>query len=272
VACRLQYCERAAHTRVRAFRYGGFRRVPDTEDRRIDAAVSLKAVAMRSPSAPRLWWLALSLLGVSAFASAQVASFTYSPPTPTTATPVNFADTSEPSPTSWSWDFGDPDSDAANTSTAQNPTHTFSHAGQFTVTLTITGGNSTQQVVTVTQAGAGSCVSSLQVLCLDNNRFQVTANWTKATGETGAAYGVKLTDASGYFWFFECGNVEMVVKVLNGCAINDAYWVFAAGLTNVQVNWLVTDTTTGATYVGDNPQGTAFVPIQETRAFPNACP
>ena len=64
----------------------------------------------------------------------------------------------------------------------------------------------------------------------------------------------------------------MVVKVLNGCALNNAYWVFASGLTNVQVDWLVTDTLTGATFVGTNPQGMAFVPVQETRAFPNSCP
>ena len=65
----------------------------------------------------------------------------------------------------------------------------------------------------------------------------------------------------------------MVVKVLNGCAINNAYWVFAAGLTNVQVNWLVTDTPERAsTYHPGQSQGTAFVPVQATDAFPSSCP
>ena len=36
-------------------------------------------------------------------------------------------------------------------------------------------------------------------------------------------------------WFFQAENVEAVVKVLNGCGINDRYWVFAGGLTDVKV-------------------------------------
>ena len=62
------------------------------------------------------------------------------------------------------------------------------------------------------------------------------------------------------------------MKVLSGCTINNAYWVFAAGLTNVQVDLTVTDTTTGVVYTKQNPQGTAFVPIQDTSAFPASCP
>ncbi len=131
-------------------------------------------------------------------------------------------------------------------------------------------------------AGAGSaraqnalvpaCVDSPAFLCLDGGRFQVTANWTKPGPVTGTGTAVKLTEDSGYFWFFDESNIEMVVKVLNGCAINNSYWVFAAGLTNVQVNWLVTDLQTGATYVGVNPLNTPFAPVQQTDAFPTSCP
>jgi len=64
----------------------------------------------------------------------------------------------------------------------------------------------------------------------------------------------------------------MVVKVLDGCSITNAYWVFAAGLTNVQVNWSVTDTTTGAVFAQQNDQGVAFAPVQSTSAFPTSCP
>ena len=35
---------------------------------------------------------------------------------------------------SWSWDFGD-----TNTSTLQNPSHTYTSAGNYTVSLTATG-------------------------------------------------------------------------------------------------------------------------------------
>lgn len=79
-----------------------------------------------------------------------------------------------------------------------------------------------------------------------------------------------LSDQSGYFWFFESTNVEIVVKVLDGCAINDHFWVFASGLTNVEVGITVTDTETEATKQYGSPFGTPFPPIQDGAAF--ACP
>jgi uncharacterized membrane protein len=44
---------------------------------------------------------------------------------------VKFTDQSTSSPAAWNWNFGD-----GNTSTLQNPTHTYSTAGNYTVTLT----------------------------------------------------------------------------------------------------------------------------------------
>jgi hypothetical protein len=84
-----------------------------------------------------------------------VASFTVSPGldgvAPMTAT---FTDTSTGSPTSWAWDFGD-----GTTSTVQNPSHTFTAAGSYTVSLTATNaaGASTAvtQPITVTSSAAG---------------------------------------------------------------------------------------------------------------------
>lgn len=43
--------------------------------------------------------------------------------------------------TGYAWNFGDPTSGAANTATISNPTHTFSAAGTYNVTLTITTSN-----------------------------------------------------------------------------------------------------------------------------------
>jgi hypothetical protein len=116
------------------------------------------------------------------------------------------------------------------------------------------------------------CPDNPATLCLGDGRFSVTANWTKLDSTTGTATAVKLTDDSGYFWFFDAANIEVVVKVLNGCTITNAYWVFAAGLTNVQVNWVVTDLSNGAVFAQLNPQGTPFAPVQRTDAFPNSCP
>ena len=63
----------------------------------------------------------------------------------------------------------------------------------------------------------------------------------------------------------------MVVKVLNGCTFNQRYWVFAGGLTNVQVTMTVTDMTNATVKTYTNPLNTAFQPIQDTAAF-QTCP
>jgi PKD domain/IPT/TIG domain len=63
-----------------------------------------------------------------------------------------FTDTSSGNPTSWLWNFGDPASGGANTSASQNPNHTFSAAGTYVVTLTVSnagGSSSASQFVTV---------------------------------------------------------------------------------------------------------------------------
>src|SRR6185503_20919902 len=97
----------------------------------------------------------------------------------------------------------------------------------------------------------------------------------RATYDTGSQSGdgkvVELTPDTGYLWFFNADNVEVVVKVLNACGVNNRYWVFAAGLTNVHTVITVTDTQTGAVKTYNNPQGTAFKPIQDTSAFAT-CP
>jgi photosystem II stability/assembly factor-like uncharacterized protein len=108
-------------------------------------------------------------------------------------------------------------------------------------------------------------------LCLDNGRFLVTAMFqTTPTGLSEPAIAVPLTNNSGYFWFFDAANIELVVKVLTGCGANGNYWVFAGGLTNVGVELEVTDTQTGAFKTYSNAVGTPFHPIQDTSAF--ACP
>jgi PKD repeat protein len=212
---------------------------------------------------------------VQAAAAAPTANFLFQPSTPTIGTQVNFTDTSSGSPTSWLWNFGDPASGTSNSSTLQNPSHTFLSAGTYTVSLTATnssGSGTTSKSITASNGGGVPCVPSTQHLCLNNGRFEVKTHWIKPDQTEGDGTGVKLTGDSGYFWFFDSANIEVVTKVLDGCGITNAYWVFAAGLTNVSVRLTVIDTQTGTPYIKDNPQGTAFAPIQDTGAFPTSCP
>jgi hypothetical protein len=118
---------------------------------------------------------------------------------------------------------------------------------------------------------AATCAAGPTSLCLSGGRFRVDVIWKTPDGRTGAGQAVPLTADTGYFWFFSSTNVEMVIKVLNACGLNNRFWVYAGGLTNVQVNVTVTDTMTGAVKTYTNPQGAAFRPVQDTSAFP-ACP
>jgi hypothetical protein len=111
------------------------------------------------------------------------------------------------------------------------------------------------------------CVADDTTLCLNNGRFAVTGIWRTATAR-GVAHAVCLTADSGYFWFFGRDNVEVLVKALNACAFNQHFWVFAAGLTDVEVELSVRDTLTGNAQVYTNAGGTAFAPLQDTSAFP----
>lgn len=104
-------------------------------------------------------------------------------------------------------------------------------------------------------------------LLFQNNRFRVRAIWDSPEFGPNEAQAVQLTQDSGYFWFSDPNNVELVAKVLNGCGVNNRYWVFLAGLTNVGVTVTVDDTLTGETQSYTNALGQPFLPVQDTDAF-----
>jgi hypothetical protein len=116
----------------------------------------------------------------------------------------------------------------------------------------------------------GTCSPGPTVLCLTEGRFRVQAHW-RTDVAAGDGNGVTLGDDSGRFWFFDADNTEVVVKVLNACGGFDRYWVFASGLTDVEVRITVTDTQAGKTRTYFNPRGKAFAPVQDVDAFAT-CP
>ena len=111
------------------------------------------------------------------------------------------------------------------------------------------------------------CAADAATLCLSGDRFRVTSTFATPQGQQGVGQAVRLTVDTGYFTFFDPANVELVAKVLNACALNQKIWVFAGGLTNVQVTMTVTDTSNGAVKTYTNPLGTPFLPILDTGAF-----
>lgn len=119
-------------------------------------------------------------------------------------------------------------------------------------------------------AAQPTCTTTDTALCVSGGRFRVTATWETAQ-DSGVAHVEQLTNDTGYLWFFTSTNVEAVIKVLNGCGLNERYWVFAGGLTDVEAVIKVEDLATATVKNYTNPQGTPFQPIQDTSAFAT-CP
>ena len=107
-----------------------------------------------------------------------------------------------------------------------------------------------------------------KTLCLGDERFLIRARW-KTDTQQGLGKAAPLTEDSGYFHFFSPTNVEVLVKVLDGCGINGFHWFFAAGLTNLEVELTVQDLVSGEERRYTNPAGQTFVPIQDLDAFSN---
>jgi len=239
-------------------------------------AVMHSSIAMLKPEAPEpddvqgiQYLYATGSLGTP-----PSAAFTFAPPAPVSGVPVEFNDGSAGGATVWTWDFGDPASGSSNASTLRNPKHTFRFPGTYTVRLAAaspTGTGATTRSVAVAPGAVSACAPSPTTLCLNNDRFAVSAAY-RTSQSSGDGTGTELTVDSGYFTFFNAENIEVVVKVLNACGLQPSrYWVFAAGLTNVEVTLRVTDTQDGSVETYVNPQGTPFAPVQDTSAF-SSCP
>ncbi len=122
------------------------------------------------------------------------------------------------------------------------------------------------------QAGAAylyqACGPDPAILCLHDGRFRVEAEWTDFAGNTGHGTAVAARSMdSGMLWFFHPDNWEVLVKVLDGCSINQRFWVFAAATTDVAYTLEVTDTATGLVRSYTNPLGVASPAITDTEAF-----
>ena len=114
------------------------------------------------------------------------------------------------------------------------------------------------------------CPASGRALCLQQDRFQVEAHWRDFVGSEGDGIAVPLTPDTGYFWFFDPANVEVVLKVLDGLGINDRFWVFYGALSNVQYSVDVTDTASMGKRRYFNPPG-RYASVGDVDAFaPNA--
>ena len=117
------------------------------------------------------------------------------------------------------------------------------------------------------------CTPGTDKLCLQDDRFTVRTLWRTRFGGRGKAPIVQgvTSEVSGLFYFFNQNNWEMLLKVLDGCGVNDRYWVFLAATTNVEFTVTVTDTQADQVRSSFNPLDNPATPVQDTNAF-STCP
>jgi hypothetical protein len=140
--------------------------------------------------------------------------------------------------------------------------------------------------ITTPAASALDCGGG-PALCLADNRFRVEVDWRNQHSNNTMGKGMltRVSDKTGTVWFFDPTAVDLIVKVLDGRAVNNRFWVFAGSLTDVEFWLKITDTQTGAVRVYHNRPGDtrgladtsafaasgataapALVPLQELRS------
>ena len=132
------------------------------------------------------------------------------------------------------------------------------------------GSEYSEEVSATTGSYRGACRAGEQFLCLRDGRFEVQVHWTNATRfddyGIGRSVPVDVSDESGLFWFFSPANIELVVKVLDGRALNGNHWVFFGALSDVEYWITVRDVANGAKRTYHNPQG-RICGRNDTKAF-----
>jgi plastocyanin len=136
------------------------------------------------------------------------------------------------------------------------------------------GGSSAYTLVAAgaTDGDSTPCAPSSTTLCLQGGRFEARVTWRTA-GDSGDAQAVPLPSApdSGLFWFFSPQNVELLLKVLDACTLNQRHWVFFAATSNVELLITIRDSASGRTWAYFNPLDRPAPPVQDTAAFAT-CP
>ena len=131
-------------------------------------------------------------------------------------------------------------------------------AGDYTVTLTSLGEY---------LAKAELAVSSADTL-LQQGRFQVEVAWENNAGESGPGRLVQPpSQDSALFYFFSEDNWELMVKVLDGCAINGFYWVFGAASTDVAYQVKISEVGGTRTFEFSNEAGQPAAATTSITAF-----
>jgi hypothetical protein len=118
----------------------------------------------------------------------------------------------------------------------------------------------------------GPCVPGPGHLCLGgaaSDRFRLDSAFLNpyAGDRPGRGKAAPLTADTGAFWFFSPGNLELLVKVLDGRPVNGRWWVLAGAASTVEWWLTVTDTVTREQW-GGAVAPYLFATVADTAALP----
>jgi PKD repeat protein len=178
---------------------------------------------------------------VTVTSAAPVADFTIVPSPAGSGQTVTFTDTSTGSPTAWSWSFGD-----GSTSTLQNPTHVYTTASTYTVTLQVTKGVQT------------STRSKTLTVVTPTGPISAAFSFAPSAPKTGS--NVQFTDSStgypsGWTWLFGDGGTSTLQNPTHAYAATGTYTV------------RLTITRSGASSSTTTRSVTVTAPTKPTAAF-----
>ena len=91
------------------------------------------------------------------------------------------------------------------------------------------------------------CLENSSTSCLQHGRFQIRASAIKHSRARVQAKvrDALVGDAASLFYFFTFDNPELMVKVVDGCALNGRYWVFGSAATDLNYSVTVKDLAAG---------------------------
>ncbi len=117
-----------------------------------------------------------------------------------------------------------------------------------------------------TAAAIARCAPTPTAFC-SLGRFLVKLDFVDpVSGATQPAHAVPVTGNVGVFWFFDPGDLKVMVKVLDARAVNHFFWVFYGALTDLEYTITVTDTVNRTTRIYHNPLH-HLASSADTRAF-----
>lgn len=102
-------------------------------------------------------------------------------------------------------------------------------------------------------SGGGGCRADQFSLCLLGGRFRVQVAWQNQYNNTaGSGNAIASSDSTGFFYFFDPSNYELILKILN---FGNVIKVFYGQLTDLHFTITVTDTVSGTVKTYTNTPG-----------------